>query len=244
MKRLLVLLLVLLAPGPAWAADPLVADLSSSMIAVTSGFTGTEVLIFGAINGPADIAVMVEGPPASITVRQKTRQNGLWLNGATEKFAHAPSYYVLATSLRVEDLAPASILIDQNLDLTYKIDPAIYRQDTERGLFRDALIHDAEKRGVYQIMPGAVKIIGHRLFRVGIQLPALAPIGDYTVHILLFHNGEVIANHTLPLSLQEEGLNATIYRTAHSMPVLYALAVLLLMLGIGGGSTILFRKAS
>ncbi len=39
--------------GPARAA-PLIADLSKHLVAITTGFAGTDVLLFGAIEDPGD----------------------------------------------------------------------------------------------------------------------------------------------------------------------------------------------
>ena len=61
----------LLAAGGASAeeaktvAASLVADLSSHLIAITTGFTGTEVLLFGAKEGPGQVVMIVRGPTRS-----------------------------------------------------------------------------------------------------------------------------------------------------------------------------------
>ena len=47
------------AIGAAWAQS-LVADLSDHLIAITTGFVGTDVLLFGAIDGPGDVVVVVQ----------------------------------------------------------------------------------------------------------------------------------------------------------------------------------------
>ena len=51
--RLLVLTLLWTAPA---RAEALVADLTSHLIAITTGFTGASVVLFGAIDGPGDVA--------------------------------------------------------------------------------------------------------------------------------------------------------------------------------------------
>lgn len=43
-------------------AQQLVADLSSHLIAITTGFTGTEVVLFGTTDGAGDVAIVVTGP--------------------------------------------------------------------------------------------------------------------------------------------------------------------------------------
>ena len=42
-------------------AVPLVADLSNHPVAITTGFTGTDVLLFGATDGPGDVVIVVSG---------------------------------------------------------------------------------------------------------------------------------------------------------------------------------------
>ncbi|NNE84205.1 MAG: hypothetical protein HKN28_09575, partial [Alphaproteobacteria bacterium] len=52
-------------------STPLVADLSENLIAITTGFTGTEVLLFGATEGVGDIIVVVRAPESQVVVRRK-----------------------------------------------------------------------------------------------------------------------------------------------------------------------------
>ncbi len=56
------LALAALVQAPPTRAQPLVADLSRHFIAITSGFDGTEVLLFGAIDGEGDLVIVVRGP--------------------------------------------------------------------------------------------------------------------------------------------------------------------------------------
>ena len=66
-------LLLLLAAPSAVRAEPLVADLSNHLIAITTGFTGANVLLFGATDGPGDIVAVVRGPTGRAIVRRKER---------------------------------------------------------------------------------------------------------------------------------------------------------------------------
>ena len=56
------LVLSLLCWGSAAPAEGLVADLTSHLIAITTGFTGASVVLFGATDGPGDVIVAVRGP--------------------------------------------------------------------------------------------------------------------------------------------------------------------------------------
>ena len=79
----------------------LVADLSKSNIAITSGFHGTDLLLFGAVDGAVgdDILVVISGPPTNIAQRRKANRAGIWINVETNIWQKAPSLYtILATS--------------------------------------------------------------------------------------------------------------------------------------------------
>ena len=72
---------LLLGAFPARAVEPLVADLSKHLVAITTGFAGTDVLLFGAVEELAgasggDVVVEVRGPHRSETVRRKDRRIG------------------------------------------------------------------------------------------------------------------------------------------------------------------------
>ena len=58
----LALPLLTIGAGPKKAsADPLVVDLSNHLVAITTGFTGTNVLLFGAVEEEGDPDVLVRG---------------------------------------------------------------------------------------------------------------------------------------------------------------------------------------
>ena len=78
----------------------LVADLSENSISIESDFHGTELLLFGAINGEQgdDIIIVVRGPDVRIAQRRKSKVAGIWINVETNIWTKTPSFYqILAT---------------------------------------------------------------------------------------------------------------------------------------------------
>jgi hypothetical protein len=73
---ILCLIVAALAASPA-RAQPLVFDLSSHLIAITTGFSGTELLLFGATEGEGDVIVTLRGPETTAVVRKKSRVAGI-----------------------------------------------------------------------------------------------------------------------------------------------------------------------
>ena len=74
MRRLRAIVVLLAAGcplGPA-AAQPesLVADISRYEVAITTGFAGTEMLLFGAVDGEGDVVVIVRGLSRPVVVHR------------------------------------------------------------------------------------------------------------------------------------------------------------------------------
>jgi uncharacterized protein (TIGR02186 family) len=93
--------------APAYA-EALVADLTSHLIAITTGFSGASVVLFGAIDGPGDVAVVVRGPDREMTVRRKSRIAGIWMNTREVTFANVPSFYFVSASRPLDEIVPPS----------------------------------------------------------------------------------------------------------------------------------------
>jgi uncharacterized protein (TIGR02186 family) len=105
-----------LAPLLAAAERPkLVPDVSQREIQIVYSFTGAELLLFGAILYPggrtpserADIAVVLKGPVEPITVREKRKLAGIWMNAASARYRSAPVYYAIASSRPLAELVDA-----------------------------------------------------------------------------------------------------------------------------------------
>ena len=95
---------------PAGAVEPLVADLSDHLVAITTGFTGTELLLFGSIDEDGDVIVVVHGPTSGITVRKKDRVAGVWVNRESLGFEEAPSFYHVAMTEGAASGLPEPVL--------------------------------------------------------------------------------------------------------------------------------------
>lgn len=108
MKGLFALLACMLLLG---ARDPiLVPEISQHEVQVRQGFTGADLMLFGAILSPEgtraaqdyDIVVVLEGPVQSIVLREKQKIAGIWINVDSVEFRSAPSYFAVASSRPIE----------------------------------------------------------------------------------------------------------------------------------------------
>jgi len=240
----LFLLIGLLALWPGQSrAQALVADLTSHLIAITTGFTGTEVVLFGAVEGEGDVVVVVRGPEAAVTVRRKESVLGIWLNRSAVTFAGVPQYYAVAATRPLSAITSADTLRRQQIGVEH-VTLAARGRPTEELLaaFRPALIDGKITAGLWQRPIGPVTYVGNRLFRTTISLPANVPTGRYQVTTYLFRRGDVVAAQATPLLVSQLGASAEIAGFAYRDSLLYGGVAVLLAIMAGWGASVLFRR--
>jgi uncharacterized protein (TIGR02186 family) len=245
--RRALLAFLLIAGGAAFAsaarAQPLVADLSSHLIAITTGFTGTEVVLFGAVEQPGDVVVVVRGPEGPVTVRRKERLLGLWANGSSVTFTGVPSFYHVAASRPLEDIASRDQLARQRIGIEQlSLGAAGTVSDTARAIFQAALLREKQAAGLFPIVPGRVLFVGRQLFRTNVTLPPDVPTGAYQVSVYLFRNGQVAGAQTTPLLVSQSGVSAEIQDFAYRRSLLYGLVAVTLAVVAGWLGSILLRR--
>lgn len=235
---------LLAAPAPA-AGQALLADLSQREVAVTTGFAGAELLVFGTVTGDAaqpgaDIIVSLRGPNAAVVVRRKVRVAGVWMNGPSEQFDAAPSFYAVSSTRPVETILSADERRRLRIGLASL--PLTPRGRIEDPTFRQALLDLKSELRLYDEDPGGVRLVGDRLFSARLFLPPAVIPGPYRVDILLVRDGRVMATRDLPLTVVRAGTSAEIWRIARDQPLAYGVAAVLLAAFAGWLGSVLFRR--
>ncbi|QJE74469.1 hypothetical protein HHL28_16615 [Aerophototrophica crusticola] len=232
-----------LAARQAWAQS-LVADLSSHLVAITTGFIGTDVVLFGAVDGAGDVAVVVQGPEAEVTVRQKERIVGIWVNNEDITFDRVPAYYGLATSRPLEADVPPAVLQRHEIGLDHlRLVPRGSASAERVAEFRAALIRNKQRQGLYSTEAEEVSFLGQRLFRTRIHFPANVPTGTYTASVYLIRDGDVVSAQTTPLLVSKVGFSASVFEFAKRDSIWYALLGIALAVSAGWLAGAIFRKS-
>lgn len=259
------------ALGPARAEDSLVADLSSELVGISSSFTGTELILFGAIERDpfellesldrtgrrsdavaqsqrGDIIVVVRGPAEEATVRRKARVGLIWMNVDAVVFPNAPSFYFVATTRPLDDIASPNLLRREEFgagNLHFAAAPA----DTARGEdvlthYRSALVRNKVRDGLYEEHIGGVRFSGNTLFRATLPIPANVPVGNYRAEVYLIRDGFIVNAQSWPFFVAKTGLERWLYQQAHANPILYGLGAIILAVAAGLAASIAFRHSS
>jgi uncharacterized protein (TIGR02186 family) len=236
----LVLAVPVLAQVPKESVE---ADVSTRSVSITSGFTGTEILIFGTVEnsrqpsaeaGTYDVVVVVEGTPVPQTVRRKSNLFGFWINTRAMRFASFPSYYAIATTRPIEEIAEHATLDKLEIGFAHvHLVPSgsgtRYGPDDpkEVATYRDAVIRLKQRERLYLTADYGVTFIGRSLFRSTISLPPNVPVGPLTTRVYLFRDGQMLSQYKSQVTLERTGLERFLYDSAYKRPLMYGLATVL-----------------
>lgn len=235
------------------AAQGLVADISRHRIEVTSSFTGTSLLLFGAIdwgrletdsNGDRDLSelsfrdhdviIVVRGPAMPYVVRKKNEIAGIWVNSEQAVLDRIPSFYALASTRPPED-----ILLPEQLDLhplgLARI-PITWSSPPPAGAeadYRSAVLRDFVQAGLYSERPRSLQILGETLFRTEVYFPAHVPIGRYQAEVFLVRNGVIVSRQTALLTVDKIGFERAVHEFANDAPLAYGLVAVMIAVAAG-----------
>ena len=253
MIRLLLSLLLMLSPAAVMAAEPkLVPDVSQRNIRIQSGFTGADMLLFGAIiypqgvtpEGRIDVAVVLRGPGQAITLREKQKIAGIWINAESSDFRSVPGYYAIASS------RPLSQIIDSKTAAIYELglnrlqlSPSGEINAEEQRRFADGLVDLKQRSGLYRQEAGTVEITDQVLYRARLTIPSSVPVGRYVAETLLIRDGKVIvADDKVEIEVVKTGFEQFVTVMANSYSLLYGAVAVLISLLLGWFAGYVFNR--
>ena len=231
-------------------AGRVVADLSEANVSITSGFHGTELLLFGAVDGREtdDIIVVVSGPPTDVAHRRKAQVGGIWINVETNIWKDAPSLYQVLATRPLAEIANAETLRQLHIGantLELQLQPEKTQpgaKTPEPGAFLQSFARNMASTGLWPSDTGPVKLTDGALFRADVQLPANVISGIYDVRILQFRDGVVFSESQTNIYIKKGGLSAMIYNFAHDYSLFYGLFAVAFAVAAGWLAALAFRR--
>jgi len=240
-------------------ADQLVTDLSQHQISIRSNFTGTDILIFGAVEAEdpndfaidRDVVVVISGPEGAVTVRRKDRVAGIWVNYDAVTFERVPAFYAVASTRPLPRIASMDTRTIEGLGLEQigfggatgsgPTGAVTELTDQERATFSAALLRNKERAGLYRMEPSGVAFLGRSLFRATIAIPANVPNGLYTAKVYLISDGVVTDAASAPLYVVKSGIERAIYGFANEKPFLYGIFAVIFATFAGWAAALIFK---
>lgn len=242
------------AEGASLPRETVQADVSTRNVPVTSNFAGTEIVVFGAVDhsrqssaeaGLYDVVIVVVGTQTRLTVRKKGRVAGMWLNTDSMTFDSVPSYYAIASTRPLDEVASPEVLKSTGIGFDYVpmelAKTATGRTAAEVKEFRQAIVNLKNKERLYTTSEYAVAFIGRSLFRASIDVPANVVVGPFETRVFLFRNGELLSQYTAKLELHRQGFEALMYGLAFRRPIVYGLSIIGIAMSAGLLAAMAFR---
>jgi uncharacterized protein (TIGR02186 family) len=230
----------------------LVPDVSQREISIQSGFTGAELLLFGAIiyprgvtpEGPVDVAVVIRGPTRPITLREKRKIAGIWVNADSTDFRSAPTYYAIASSRPLDKIVDAKTAAIYELGLNrLQLSPSGEIENKEQRRFAAGLVDLNRRNGLYRQDTGSVEITDSVLYRARLKIPSSVPVGRYVAETLLIRNGRVIvADDKVEITISKSGFEQFITLMAQKHELIYGTIAVLISLMLGWFAGYVFRR--
>ena len=247
MIRAIAVLMLLALPA---GAEEIVAGLSQTEVSITSNFTGSEIIVYGAVKRdapapktpPLEVIVTVEGPSGPLNLRRKTRQLGIWINTDFVRIDSAPSFYAVATTAPLKDILSDTENLRHQITIPRAIRAIGISEQAENSPdFISALLRIRADEGRYRLDEGSVDLTDATLFRADVVLPANLIEGEYRVRMFLTRGGRVIDAQDQVIDVQKQGLERFVNRLSKSQPLIYGLMSLAMAVAAGWGASTLFR---
>lgn len=235
------LLVLVAAPLLTAQREPvLVPEVSQSRVEVRQGFTGANLLLYGAVIAPPgsgetyDIVVVLKGPTEPIRLREKERIAGIWMNAGSTDFRSAPSFFAVASSAPVEQIVDERTAAIYELGTDFiQLSPSGQIEPEEQARFVRGLVELRERQGLYQQDPQGVRISEGVLYQARIALPSNVTTGSYTAETFAIARGRVLASATARIEVVKVGLEGTVVYFSQRLSFWYGLGAIALSLSMG-----------
>ena len=240
MRALLAVVLVLLLTG---ARDPiLVPEISQHEVQVRQGFTGAELMVFGAILTPEgtragrdyDIVVVLKGPTRSIILREKQKVAGVWINAASNELRSAPSFFAVVSSKPVQTIVDDRTAAIYELGLPWlQLSPIGAIEPGEQARFAAGLVDLRLRQKLFTQDDHGVTIHEQVLYQARFSLPSSVQTGSYTAETFAISRGRVVASATTRVEVRKLGFEGAVADFAKNNGFFYGLVVIAVSVFMG-----------
>ena len=237
------LVLLVAAPFLMGQTEPvLVPEVSQSRIEVRQGFTGANLLLYGAVidpSGPAgereyDIAVVLKGPSEPVRLREKDRIAGIWMNAGSSDFRSVPSFFAVASSQPIADIVDEKTAAIYELGTEFiQLSPSGQIEPEEQARFASGLVEMRKRGGLYKESSQGVRISEGVLYQARIALPSNVTTGQYTAETFAIADGRVLASATAEIEVVKVGLEGSVVYASQEWALLYGIGAIVLSLSMG-----------
>jgi uncharacterized protein (TIGR02186 family) len=160
-------------------------------------------------------------------------------------FQQVPSFYAVAASAPLEEIASESLRRRHELGLEFALTPLPTAKASRNVAieWEKALIRNLQRRDLFARELGKVSFLGNQLFRTRLFFPANVPTGSYRVDTFFIRDSRVISAQTTPLTVSKVGIEAELFDFAKERAPYYGLVAILVALVAGWIAHAAFKRS-
>lgn len=220
----------------------LIPEVSQHEVRVQQGFTGTELLLFGAILDQSgqraahdyDIVVVLKGPAQAIRLREKEQVGGVWINADSSDFRSVPSFFAVASSRPIPKIVDEKTAAIFEFGTRYiQLSPSGIIDPVTQRRFVEGLIDLKQRQGLYNENMSGVTVSEGVLYQARIELPSNVTTGLYTAETFAVAEGRVIASAEAEVVVEKVGFERFVAEAAQNDALVYGVIAVLLSLCTG-----------
>ncbi len=225
------------------ARDPiLVPEVSQHEVVVRQGFTGAELLLFGAILTPEgtragqdyDIVVVLKGPASPVVLREKRKFAGIWINADSTELHSVPSFFAMASTRPISRIVDGKTAAIYELGLPWlQLSPTGAIDPKALARFNAGLVDLRQRNGLYQQDEAGVKVKEQVLYQARINLPSSVQTGRYTAETFAISRGRVVATAVSEIAVRKLGFEGAIAAFAENWSLFYGLLTVAISVAMG-----------
>lgn len=202
-------------------------------------YNGASVQVTGSVPAGHEAAVVCTGEEGPVELKKRGKVGGvLWMNVGDLTFERVPSLYMVATTGRLEDLAPPATLakLGVGYDALSRRVVGTGGEADGRRLFSE-LIKLKESHGLFSQREGAVEVEKRagdvEWITTSCRFPTKIPPGIYRIRVYLFKNHEGRLIHNGTVEARQVGLASAITRLSKERGLLYGIVAVVIALAVG-----------
>jgi hypothetical protein len=211
--RAVILLSFLLSVATAVRAegDRIPLNIEPDHIQVGFFYSGRNILVKANVPAGYNVLLKVKGATQKLDLKKKGKVLGfLWMNVGEVVYEEVPGLYIIRSSYKLTDIAPANVLQQLEIDYNALKSKIVKTPDGEAGMLFGDLIKLKEGEGLFNIAEGGICHAplpgGREQIATEFLLPPKAPVGEYLVELYGFKDGSGTLLGSGSITLEQDHL--------------------------------------
>ncbi len=219
-------------------------DLSQDVIKIETNFDGKEIIIFGLLEDNHDTILAIRGPSKKLKIQKKDRYFGVWFNSKRVTYSNVPNIFFLASTNKIEEILPESMLIQENLSFDGILRNKNYNQnfafENDQDIWIENFIRIKKEKLFFNQFE--MKKFKDKLFQTSVFFPATTVPGKYVVSIYHVRNKTITSKEDKTINIVKSGIGNDIYNFANNNAATYGFFTIVFAILSGLIAATLFRR--